>query len=226
MIWTNIEKQISAGTFLGTFNYNGNEIIETDSSGKIRTHSDIIFVEYIESTGTQYIDTGIVANQDTKLEILAATTDDVSDASSGMGFIPYGAGIAYNSSAFECYSQSNQFEFNYGTQNAFIGTAKIGEKISILQDKNILNIMIGSVQHSYSFNYTSFETPRTITLFAINRNPVMPGKARIYSCKLYDNGVLVRDFKPALDDNNIPCLYDKVTQQYFYNAGTGTFNYQ
>ena len=46
---------------------------------------------------------------------------------------------------------------------------------------------------------------------------------RIYSLKMWDNGVLVRDFIPVLDNNGTPCMYDKVEDKFFYNAGTGNF---
>ena len=49
------------------------------------------------------------------------------------------------------------------------------------------------------------------------------GTRLIYSAKIYDNGALVRDFIPALDGGNIPCMYDRITNQYFYNQGTGDF---
>lgn len=230
--WIDIEQQIEKGVFTGTFDYNGNEIIETDANGKTIIHSIINYVEYLESTGTQYIDTGMIANQDTCIEMLVATTTDVSNAGNGVGFIPYGAAVFYNDSAFECYSHEGQFQINYNNQNAWIGTVNVGETISISHNRNVINITKGTTQYSYNFEDTDFETPRTITLFAINRTTayeganVLVGKARIYSCKIYDNGVLVRNFLPALDENNVPCLYDKVTAQYFYNAGTGTFSYQ
>lgn len=37
--WINISRQQQNGTFTGTFNYNGNKIIETDSTGKETIHS-------------------------------------------------------------------------------------------------------------------------------------------------------------------------------------------
>lgn len=37
--WVNISRQQQNGTFTGTFNYNGNKIIETDSTGKETIHS-------------------------------------------------------------------------------------------------------------------------------------------------------------------------------------------
>ena len=48
---------------------------------------------------------------------------------------------------------------------------------------------------------------------------------KLYGMKITINNVLTKDFLPALDSNNVPCLYDKVSKQYFYNAGTGTFAY-
>ena len=49
------------------------------------------------------------------------------------------------------------------------------------------------------------------------------GNMRLYYFKLYNDGVLIRNFIPVLDKNGTPCMYDKVTGQFFYNAGTGNF---
>lgn len=50
-----------------------------------------------------------------------------------------------------------------------------------------------------------------------------PTTAKIYSCKIYDNGVLMRDFWLCYDPDGVACLYDKVEKKYYYNAGTGEF---
>ena len=42
-------------------------------------------------------------------------------------------------------------------------------------------------------------------------------------CKIYKDTSLIRDFIPVKDENNVVCLYDKISNQYFYNAGTGDF---
>ena len=71
----------------------------------------------------------------------------------------------------------------------------------------------------------SYYTDSSIFLF--RTNPVQSGnntfKGKIYSSKIYNNNVLVRDFIPVLDPYGVPCMFDKVTNQYFYNAGTGDF---
>ena len=56
----------------------------------------------------------------------------------------------------------------------------------------------------------------------------VPSSWRIYYAKFTDKqtGQLVGDFIPVLDSNGTPCMYDRVTQQYFYNQGSGTFTYE
>ena len=48
-------------------------------------------------------------------------------------------------------------------------------------------------------------------------------KMRLYSCQIYNNRTLVRDFRPCYDPDGVACLYDEVTETYFYNKGTGNF---
>jgi hypothetical protein len=47
----------------------------------------------------------------------------------------------------------------------------------------------------------------------------------MYSFKIWDNGVLVRDFIPVLDFDNRPCMYDKVNDELYYNQGAEEFSY-
>ncbi len=67
-----------------------------------------------------------------------------------------------------------------------------------------------------------------MSLFAINyRVPNhAPFIGRIYYCKIYDDGVLVRDFIPVLDKEGTPSMYDKVEKKFYYNQGTGEFKYK
>jgi hypothetical protein len=46
---------------------------------------------------------------------------------------------------------------------------------------------------------------------------------KIYSFLVYENNTLIQDLRPALDYNNVACMYDMVTGKYFYNQGTGEF---
>ena len=50
-----------------------------------------------------------------------------------------------------------------------------------------------------------------------------PSYCRIYKARVYEGDVLVRDFIPVLDKDNVACMYDNVSGEYFYNQGTGEF---
>jgi surface protein len=60
-----------------------------------------------------------------------------------------------------------------------------------------------------------------------DRNPEGHSTAtcKLYEFKLYEGSEIVFDGIPVLDKNNTPCIYDKVSQQFFYNQGSGTFGY-
>ena len=49
------------------------------------------------------------------------------------------------------------------------------------------------------------------------------GSFKLYDCKLYENDTLIRDYIPVIDNNNVACLYDKVSGQFFYNQGSSDF---
>jgi hypothetical protein len=53
--------------------------------------------------------------------------------------------------------------------------------------------------------------------------PYTKGVAQnIYGFKIYENNVLLHDFRPCIDPKGTICMYDMVTKKYFYNQGTST----
>ena len=48
-------------------------------------------------------------------------------------------------------------------------------------------------------------------------------KAKLYSCQIYNNDVLIRDYIPCKDSNGIGCLFDLVEYKAYYNVGDGDF---
>ena len=51
----------------------------------------------------------------------------------------------------------------------------------------------------------------------------MGGEVRCYSCQIYDNGTLIRDFAPCVNPQGEVGLYDKVNKRFYRNEGTGLF---
>lgn len=181
-------------------------------------------IESIELTGTQYIDTGFVPNQNSAIEInvLFPTVEN------NKAFV-YGAAQDSTSNAFECYVWSGAFTFNYGGQGNRInslGTAVANKKVCITQNKNTASVQYdGGEVVSATTGTTSFTAPNSLTLGALHRTSgVSPTPLVIYACKIYDNDTLVRDYIPARRNSDGELgLYDKVNKEFYANAGTGTF---
>ena len=171
----------NAGT--GTFNYKiseGEDIVDNPRYQQI---------EYIESTGSQYIDTGFIPNQDTRIISEFEYTKDPGNK----GFI-FGAGYSATDRAFELYPWSNNWNSPYGNINIIFGTsASLLTSGKIYSDKNKNTILIrysDGTEQTGRTDYTTFTvTNRSMWLFAINRGSTtfLADCVRLYSCKIYEN---------------------------------------
>lgn len=224
--WQNITKQQQNGILTGTFDYNGNEIVETDSEGKRITHSDgVSYIEYIESTGTQYIDTGIQPDSNTDFELNIALNDVGSNIYAIMGARTGIGGTLYNAFWIE-----KAVRWDYKSTTKAMSSVKytVGSNLNISKKGVSTTIKTNETTQTVTDSSDTFSIPYNIYIFTINTAGTEDNRKismKLYDFKIEKNGIIVRDFLPALDDNNVPCLYDKVSKQYFYNAGTGTFVY-
>lgn len=174
------------------------------------------FLSYIESSGAQYIDTGFKPNNNTRLVI------DVDLQNTALGaFI--GARHAFQNNAFSMFASNVKFQNDFGAVYADVTMTTTGRH-TIDKNKNVLSV--DGVVKSTLTNST-FSCSYPIYLLSINNGGAAmtsyPTTAKIYSCQIYDNGVLVRDFVPAVNDNGGIGLYDKVNASFYGNAGTGAF---
>ena len=192
-------------------------------TGELTTPCINYVPEYIESTGTQYIDTGISYSTSNKYEfyydfqqmaIKSGYALNGWDAGGQLGWSDGSWSHGYGAITISGLNNTDR------AQLSLVIESGSGSKSVIYYN----NTAVGSRTHaslsSYAQqNYMIFATAskNTITYYTTER---------IYGVKIYVNDELKREFIPALDDNNVVCLYDKVTKQYFYNLGTGTFNYE
>lgn len=184
-------------------------------------------LSYIESTGTQWINTFVSPTINTEIEIDFAYTSNTTNGNTrvfGMrrtwdnGFYLGTAGNRMGDKYW--YVFGNKYEYN-------------GANLNTDTDRHILKLntnelVVDGVKISTVNNTASLPTYAPICLFgAFDGNATTPitGICRIYECKLYESGTLVKDFIPVLDEHNVPCMYDKVAKQFYYNLGTGTFSY-
>jgi len=178
---------------------------------------------YIESTGTQYIDTGFKPNQDTRI---VATMQCVTSTSYGRLF---GCGT-YNTlnSVMTDYEVgiTGTLYIKYGNKTGWTTTTIHGDYETHTYDFNKNNFYLDGELVS-SNTYGAFQSTSNLGIFTyINGNNVGQSTeffiGRLYSFQIYDNDVLVRDYI-SVRVGQEGCLYDKVSREVFRNAGTGSF---
>ena len=182
-------------------------------------------VEYIQSSGTQRINTGFIGNQNTRLVIdcQAATL-----ASSGNAL--FGSRGTNITNAFAVFITSTQGFFCFGSKYGFFDHANTYERMTVEANKNTFT-MRGSTTTTGTLNAATFSTPSALFIGSAydggNGGPYSGSNAwfgKIYSCQIYDNDTLVRDFVPCTDSSGAAGLYDLVNDVFYANAGTGVFS--
>ena len=173
-----------------------------------------IFLDYIESTGTQMIDTGITANIGKGGTWTVTAQSTVTNklrmllANGGTGPQFFG----YNSRGKWGFGESIYFDINADT--------KITAKVVFEETQVTAVIGDETLVRTGSHNIKPFILGGYIISATNNYNFV----GRIFGCSYEDiDGNLLLDLRPCIDPNGTVCMYDMVTRKYFYNAGTGEF---
>ena len=173
---------------------------------------------YLESTGTQWIDTGVkpdFANGDS-IEINSYIADFSSPAPCIFG----SRSVTVTNGA---YWLADTFVAADTDGYSTIATALKGK--NHILSVNDLTVMVDNISYNMPRHVTS---DYSIFLFSLNNVGNTLGNytgLKIYYWKYYHNGVLAQHLIPVLDYNNVPCMYDKVSNQLFYNQGTGQLLY-
>ncbi len=176
-------------------------------------------LKYIQSSGTQYIDTGRKLTQDS----------DITIDFSIVGEINRNAGIF---GSRESASKNNLTLFQDGGSGYFSGDFSEYQKhrFSVASSLERTKIQINKagvwvndiLKKSWS-DVADFETPTNGLIFDVGNNNWTGNKAvmRLYS---YTDGDAQR-LVPCLDANGVPCLYDLIGKTALYNQGAGSFTW-
>lgn len=185
--------------------------------------SSVNYTKYIDSSGTQYIDTGIIGKAGISV---SCEFEVLSDSLSNFVLI----GSATNNWAVRCYpvaGKDNVWKYGYiNWYTSSVSTAR-NKKYSVSTDlsKGAQSLTVDSQQILTSQNANDMNTGLSMFIFCVNYK----GSAdtllsfRLYHLSIYENGTLVRDFRPCYDPDGVACLYDKVEKKYYYNKGSGEF---
>lgn len=172
-------------------------------------------LEYIQSNGgAHYIDTGFKPNQNTgiiaKFQLLSSTGNQT----------PIFSRTSRNVASFGVFLDSNsKWTADYGTlryTNSSIGAQTL---INLNFDKNVVKFN----NDSYTFDAQTFQGSSNLTIFGMNTGGTVANNARMnfYSCEIYDNGTLIRNFIPCKNPSGTIGLYDIVNSKFYTNVGSG-----
>lgn len=177
-------------------------------------------VEYIESTGTQYIDTKVV----TSTQIQTNFDFEYTDINSSYNRI-FGAAYS-NGSQYGVRGDRSYMGYFYGElptgKNETVSTVmlEVGKRYKIRFNENE-NFYINDV----AVNMTTTNKVGWQNIFLFSHNgPDLPSKIKLYSCTMFDNSNKIRNFIPCYHkSDNKPGLYDLVNNEFYTNQGTGDF---
>lgn len=173
-------------------------------------------IKSISSSGAEYINTGVIPNKDTRV-VMKGAYDFTTNSSL------FGSRINSASGMFTMtYVYSNKyFLSNYASGYQIISAS---EKTDFILDKNKnVTRFNGSV---YTDEYEDFSTTNPLFLFATNGNgsPVHYGKMDIEYVRIYNNGILERDYIPVVNPDGVAGLYDLVNGTFNSSATSSSFS--
>ena len=173
-------------------------------------------LSYIQSTGTQYIDTGFKPNSSTRV------VAEFASAASGT-FAFFGTRDSETTNAYILWQLSQtSVRSDYGAGQVQQTVDDTFERVTV--DKNKATCTYGSTP--IENEASTFSCANNLLIFTTSTAGVVDERKasmRLFSFKLYDDDLLIRDFVPVKNESDKVGLYDLVEEKFYANAGTGAF---
>lgn len=174
-------------------------------------------LSYIQSTGAQYIDTGFKPNYNTRV------TMDVESYADGV-FAFFGTRDSASSNGYIFWQlSSTSLQSDYGNNQVQQTVDTVLTRLTLDKNRNVCEY--GGVT-PISNTASEFQCANNLLLFTISTAGVVDDRkmsAKLYSCKVYDDDLLIRDYIPVKNEKDEVGLYDLVEEKFYANAGTGAF---
>lgn len=173
-------------------------------------------LEYIQSSGTQYINTNYVPNNNTRVVMNISTESENTAAFFGSRVATVGNSFIF----WKLTATSYRMDY-YNSKETINLTAPV--RFTVDMNKNILTFAGQTVTAPTA---TFSTTGNNLMLLTQITGGVVDSRklpAQIYFCQIYNNGQIVRDFVPCKNPSGEVGLYDQVGAQFYGNSGTGVF---
>ena len=189
-------------------------------------------VDYLESTGTQWIDTGVVGTSALEVDIRIYSPNQDSNSKCPIGNFDNSTGVAIRDSLLVNSDAKYYYYFGslLGTQGNYI---PFNQWIKFTLGLSAKWEGETSGEGTYTPPFSgAFSTTVSLTLFCrhVNNNSSIYTDAawtgKISHCAISEGSSLVRDFIPVRVGSGasaVGYMYDRVSGELFGNAGTGAF---
>ena len=203
-----------------------------DSQG---VQDGINYVEYLEGDGVSWIDTGLITNENTQIE---ATVQLVAHENYKAWFGSDNINVGYQTDINIplIRLQGNSAALNLGNN---LNTGNLDKTVWKIDTSNVVvgeEIFFVDIDGRKWINFTPTENinpTMSLKVFSGNFTSYTTSEAsngcikgRIYDFKVFMDNELRMHLRPCLDTEGIPCMYDEVSEEYFYNQGEGEFTYK
>lgn len=179
-------------------------------------------IEYLQSTGTQYINSGYNPGGNTRVVTRLEVVEEIgSESMTFFGSRQTSAG----SKAYAVWGQNTnqRLRWDYNAAAYSLDTIPYLNEWEI--DFN-MNTFDANELHKTATKAT-YTVTRPMYVFALNQetfNSNQIARMKLYYMKIYDSGEIVRDFVPCIrETDSKPGLYDRINGVFYTNAGSGEF---
>lgn len=173
-------------------------------------------IEYLQSSGYQYFDTGVVPDASIEVEVAYSIVNFTNSGphvlSSGNWYCPYPMG------------SSKFYTSRLGNELSISVTPSTNTKYTVKAFPND-DILINGTSHATLAAGTTSGT-KPLYMFAASVDPdnqVFTGSLKVYYCKIWQNSELVRDFVPVYDTNGKCGMLDKISGTVYHSATSSSF---
>lgn len=180
-------------------------------------------VEYIEGTGTQYINCDVAPKINFSFDAVMAFTQDTAALA---GLYKSSGGYGYR---VEFIGRDNKFGLFVNNAEASVSTKFIDETV-VAGTMTHVHYEQGSKYQKMTVNEKSVEYATTasavdtFTLLRYRGGSTTVDHGRIGNVVVYNDGELVRDMVPCYRRaDSVAGMYDRIDGRFFVNAGSGTF---
>ena len=194
--------------------------VEPVLKGASKLPSGYTELEYIESSGAQYIDTGVVPNHNTAVML---DIDILNADNWGPIFGSRDANVT-NEFCMFAHNPTSVYQDGYGN------VAHVNISVSSVLGRQTINKALNNTyindELKNSFTAATFQGTYPMFLFQINSGGSAVAykiSGRIYKAVITKSSTIVRDFIPCKNPSGTVGLYDTVNGTFYGNSGTGAF---